>query len=158
MTSPLIPASAIREVNDEPRVEDVLIAEYLGMPRPRDIRARIKANFNELSLHGEVCEKSSQTSVLGGRPATTFYLNEPQALLLCMWANTEKAVEVRKLLIDVFMAWRQGKVVDVRAHYRRAPMAPIFRVVSNDSNMATVQITIPLSRVSGLIRSVFALG
>ncbi len=120
----------------EPRVFDLRLAEVLGMPRPRDIRARVIANFDEISMYGGVCEQSSQTAKAGsagqveakskgGRPSVAYYLNEPQALLLCMWARTPTAAAVRKQLIEVFMAWRLAQqqphpdTVSVRAHERR---------------------------------------
>ena len=109
--------------NAEPRVLDVLLAERLGMALPRTIRTKIKENFSELSMHGVVCSETQQTTAKGGRPGTAYYLNEPQALLLCMFANTPKAAEIRKSVIDVFMEYRRGKVgklaTQVRAHERR---------------------------------------
>ena len=110
------------ELGDEPRVLDAMIAERLGMAQPRNIRVKIKENFPELSTYGEVCTKTVQTSERGGRPGKAYYLNEPQAILICMWANTSAAAAVRKMLIDVFMEYRRGKSskpVDVVAHSRR---------------------------------------
>ncbi|MFD2650654.1 hypothetical protein [Brucella rhizosphaerae] len=49
-------------------------------------------------------------------------MNEPQALLICMFAKTVAAAAVRKALIDVFMEYRLGrteKPVKVQAHNRR---------------------------------------
>lgn len=108
------------EIDSEPRVLDVLLGERLGMAQPRNLRTKIKENSDELSLYGKVCTVSVQTSAAGGRPGTAYYLNEPQALLICMFANTAKAAQVRKMLIDVFMEYRRSQgMVKVQAHERR---------------------------------------
>ena len=108
------------EIDAEPRVEDVLLARNLGMAVPRTIRTKIKENLAELTLHGTVCTSAIATSAKGGRPGTAYYLNEPQALLICMFANTAKAAQVRKMLIDVFMEYRRSQgMVKVQAHERR---------------------------------------
>lgn len=109
-------------IDDEPRILDLTLATNLGMAAPRNIRGKIVANYNEISMHGMVCTETVQTTSKGGRPTVAYYLNEPQALLICMWSNTDKAVAVRKALIDVFMEYRRGKFekpVSVRAHDRR---------------------------------------
>lgn len=110
------------EIDNEPRVLDATLATNLGMAQPLNIRAKIVANFEEISMHGEVITETVKTSAKGGRPGKAYYLNEPQALLICMWSNTAKAAAVRKMLIDVFMEYRRGKIekpVHVREHDRR---------------------------------------
>lgn len=75
------------------------------MARPRDIRANvIEPNRAELECYGELCVRRTQT----GRPASTFYLNEEQALLVCLLSRTEKAKAVRAEVIEVFTAYRKG--------------------------------------------------
>ena len=110
------------EKDGEPRVLDIKLATSLGMAQPRNIRSKISENFVELSMYGEVCTEAMQTSARGGRPGKAYYLNEPQALLICMWSNTAQAAAVRKMLIDVFMEYRRGKLekpIHVEAHTRR---------------------------------------
>lgn len=109
------------EIDDEPRVLDVVLGEGLGMAKPADVRRTINSNSRELSLHGEIVSQAIKTSARGGRPGTAYYLNEPQALLICMFSNTARAAEVRKMLIDVFMEYRRGQLGThhVRAHERR---------------------------------------
>lgn len=110
------------EIDNEPRVLDATLASNLGMAQPLNIRAKIVANFEEISMHGEVITETVKTSARGGRPGKAYYLNEPQALLICMWSNTAKAAAVRKMLIDVFMEYRLGKIekpIHVREHDRR---------------------------------------
>ncbi|MGY6251658.1 hypothetical protein ACXIUS_29730 [Bosea thiooxidans] len=120
-TSLLVTDLAVR--NGEPRILDTLLAERLGMERLTNIRTKIKENFLEISMHGPICTETVQIPGARGRPGTAYYLNEPQALLLCMFANTPKAAQIRKSVIDVFMEYRRGKVgklpTQVRAHERR---------------------------------------
>lgn len=119
----IIPSSIIQDFDGEPRIRDIDLAARLGMKQPLNIRQSIKIHTPELSLHGGVFMQAVKTSKKGGRPGSAYFLNEPQCLLLCMWANTTKAADVRKMLIDLFMAWREGKLVDVRQHYRQPPRA-----------------------------------
>lgn len=58
------------------------------------------------------------------RPVKTYYLNEAQALLLCMFSRTAKAAQVRKELIDVYMAYRTRGLAKVREHYRQVATKP----------------------------------
>ncbi|ARO21958.1 hypothetical protein TAL182_CH00123 [Rhizobium sp. TAL182] len=88
---------------------DVELAKHLGMKVTRTIRTLIKDNASELADHGTLM--ASATKSTGGRPAKVFYLNESQALLVCMFSRTQKAALVRKQVIDVFMAHRQGQLI-----------------------------------------------
>jgi len=128
--------------SSEPRIHDLRLAAVLGMANPYKIRELIVSNNEELSEHGEVSPRRGETSSLGGRPGTEYWLNEPQALLICMFSRTPKAAAVRKALIDLFLAWRRGETppspaqgqqdpawhyATVRQHKRRvAPMLPPF--------------------------------
>lgn len=94
----------------EPRILDLTLAARLGMADPHKIRELISANASELRQHGEVSAHRAETTARGGRPGTAYYLNEPQALLVCMFSRTPKAAIVRKALIEVFMAYRRGEV------------------------------------------------
>lgn len=98
-------------INHEPRIHDIKIGEALGFSRSRDVRRLIIDNMQELEIYGGVCGETAQTTTKGGRPSISYWLNEAQALLLCMFSKTEKAAEVRKAVIDTFMAWRKGQLM-----------------------------------------------
>ena len=101
--------SAIHSVDAEARVLDIDLAAALGFDRPRVIRELIARNLPEIETYG-VCRPVRQTSgELGGRPAQAFYLTEPQALLVCMFARTSNAAAVRRQVIEVFQAWRAAR-------------------------------------------------
>jgi len=99
-------------ITHEPRVRDLDLAERLGMADPHDIRRKIiETNRAELEAYGGVSGRRPETSPKGGRPSTEYWLNEPQALLVCMFSRTERAAEVRRALIEVFTAWRRQQLV-----------------------------------------------
>lgn len=100
-----MPSLTLTPVNGEPRVHDLLLAEKLGFDQPRDIRKLIKRNEAKLLRFG-VCATVAQTSGdLGGRPATEFYLNQKQAIFICMKSETEKAFDVQADIVRVFDAY-----------------------------------------------------
>ncbi|MFI3902603.1 hypothetical protein [Ochrobactrum sp. S1502_03] len=107
------------EIDKEPRVVDVRLGEALGFARPRKIREIIERNLEEIEVYGS---SAPRRGAYRGQSFTEYFLNEGQALLICMFAKTVAAAAVRKALIDVFMEYRLGRVekpVKVQAHNRR---------------------------------------
>lgn len=105
--------------DNEPRVRDTDLAEWLGLERATNIRATVAAHYDELSAHGQmILTKSPQGR---GRPSSVYWLNQAQALVLCSLCRTPKAMEVRQALVKVFTDYQQGKLVPVKAHNRRPP-------------------------------------
>jgi hypothetical protein len=89
---------------------DTDLAERLGMSRVRDIRKNIIApNLDELRRLGSLGATNPNPGK-PGRPAAVYYLNEEQALLVCMSSRTERAATVRKEVIEVYMAYRRGQL------------------------------------------------
>lgn len=113
MTLPALAASDIQKIAGEPRVADLRLAEVLGYQRPANIRKIVRRHAKEIRRHGEVSlqvgAKPGSGSV-GGRPIESFHLNEAQALVVCMHAQTPQAVEVRAQIIEVFLAYRRGEL------------------------------------------------
>lgn len=94
-------------VADEPRVQDLRLAERLGFKRPRVVRELIERNLEELEMHGS---SAVRHGAYRGRPTTEYWLNEAQALLVCMFARTPGAAAIRREVIEVFLAWRRGEM------------------------------------------------
>lgn len=149
----MIPATAVHQVEDEPRVLDIDLARWLGMERVTNIRATIKANVPELWQHGGLHFARANPGARGGRPSKAYYLNEGQSLVLCALSRTPKAAQVRKALIDVFLDYRAGKSVPVKAHNRRPPSSRApeglipyqFSIVQQEAGgMAVVSLVMPL--------------
>lgn len=122
MTYYPIKITDLAPIDGEPRIKDLELASMLDMTNVHDIRRTIERNRDEMAMHGKVSVSGTETSRNGGRPGTTYWLNEGQALVICALSRTPVAAMVRKALIDVFMAFRRGQVVDVREHYRRPPV------------------------------------
>lgn len=103
-----IPTINLKAFSDGPRALDLDIAKRLGFDRPRDIRKLIERNKAELERFG-ICATVAQNHSGGrGRPTNEYWLNEEQSLLIATLSETEKAAEVRHMLIKVFVAWRRG--------------------------------------------------
>ncbi len=138
MNTYLIDTSELVVIDDEPRVKDIDLAIWLGYVRPLDIRENIARNRDELEAYGSFPCRTENPGIRGGRPGKAYYLNEGQALVLCALSRTPKAAQVRKALIDVFMAYRSGKLVHVKEHRRKLP-ARAKPKDTFDSNMSCVQ-------------------
>lgn len=96
----------------EPMVRDLDLAERLGYPRPRKIRDLIRRLIGEGFLNdSEVCTTVGQTSKVGGRPGTEYQLTETGALLVTMRSETAIANTVCRQLVEVFQAYRSGKLI-----------------------------------------------
>lgn len=119
--SDLIPISKLSVFDDEPRILDLDLAAWLGFGAARQIRELIARNRDELEAFGSLSCRTTNPGARGGRPGVAYYLNEGQALVICALSRTPKAAEVRKALIEVFMAYRRGKLVQVKEHRRRPP-------------------------------------
>lgn len=101
-------ALTLTQIDGEPRIFDLTLAERLGFEQPRMIRKLIKRNLTKLQRFG-VCDTVSQTSgYLGGRPASEFYLNQKQAVWVCMKSETDIAFDVQAEIVRVFDAYLNG--------------------------------------------------
>ncbi len=93
----------------EYRVRDLDLAERLGFERPRDVRKLIERNRDELERYGR-CASVAHRPPGGGPIATEHWLNEPQAVLICIKADTLRSEDVRQEVITVFIACRHGQI------------------------------------------------
>jgi hypothetical protein len=107
----LIPTD-LQEFGDEARVQDLRLGEVLGYADPKKVRKLIRSNQTELSSHGFLTQVGSKMPGAGrGRPERHFMLNEAQAILVTMFSRTGRAAEARRQIVQVFLAWRHGKLV-----------------------------------------------
>ena len=100
---------ALHVVDDEPRVLDTDIARRLGYARFEKIRELIARNEDELRRYGNLPHRGVNAGGRG-RPSTAFYLNEPQAVLLCLRSDAPSAPDAREVVINTFMAVRRGQL------------------------------------------------
>lgn len=114
-------------IEGDARVSCRRLSETLGFNRVNDLHRLIRANEEELADFGEVfCFSAKNPSSKGGRPILTYYLNEHQAVAVCMWANTATARAARRQIIEVFVAWRRGEL-GAREPEREGPDAAFLR-------------------------------
>ena len=107
-------------IENEPRIKDIVLAQRLGLSQPLNVRGVIENNDEELCGFGAIhVVRETRRSGCLFRKITEYYLNEPQALLICMFSRTQKAAAVRKELIDVYMAYRTQGLTKVKEHYRQ---------------------------------------
>lgn len=105
----------VTAVEGEPRVLDTELAAALGYAVPAQIRRLIGSHEDSLKAFGTLITATVKT---GGRPATAYYLNKPQAVFLTTQAGTPTAVAVTVQVIQKFDAYERGLI----------QAAPAFRV------------------------------
>lgn len=125
----------LQVVDGEPHVSDAQLQEALGYSRIGTLRDLINKHLEELEGYGRIFQRIAAKNELEGcgaivaqtaakigrgRPSKCFYLNEQQALLICMFSRTPKAAEARRQIIEVFVAWRRGEL-----GARDVPPAPV---------------------------------
>lgn len=103
------------EGDAEPRVRDVDLGDRLGYAEPRMVRKLIK----RLRDSGEIPGVQSRDTVERQRTRNggereyaveEFWLTEREALLVCSASDAPNAGVVRAALVDLFIAWRRGKL------------------------------------------------
>jgi hypothetical protein len=83
------------------RWEDLDIADWLGLKRPRSIRhSIIERHRREMERHGTLQQIVAKSR--GGRQASEYRLNFKQAMVACTHAHTAMAEDVRTIMIEVF--------------------------------------------------------
>lgn len=97
-------------IEGDARIADSHLQQVLEYGRINDLHRIIKTHEAELETYGGLFCRTGK--IIGrGRPTQTYYLTEAQATLVCMFARTPKAALARKLIIDVFTAWRRGEAL-----------------------------------------------
>ncbi len=92
----------VRFVDSEPRIQDIVLAQYLGYRRPRDIRPFIRKHLKKLNEFG-VCERPRiSASNRSGRPADSYWLTRSQAIELISLRKTSNAVAALIKVRDLF--------------------------------------------------------
>ena len=122
MTNTQLSIKDLQVIDDEPVIPDTILGSRLEFSRANDIRKIIERNTQELSMYSTLRHRvATEQCGCVKRQIKTYYLNEPQALLLCMFSRTARAAQVRKELIEVYMAYRTRGLAKVREHYRALP-------------------------------------
>ena len=102
--------TALTVIKGDARIADTHIQKVLGYDSITNLRRLILRHAKELESYGGVI-RQTDAKVGTGRPSQTYFLNEAQATLLSMFSRTERAAGARKLLVEVFTAWRKGQLL-----------------------------------------------
>jgi hypothetical protein len=96
------------QVEGELRIHDLDLAKRLGFERPVKIRELIARNaeklkqFSILPTVGKIHEGA-------GRPTQEYYLNQKQAVFVCMKSETDRAFDVQADIVRVYDAHLNGQ-------------------------------------------------
>ena len=97
----------IANVEGEPRIRDLDLAQSLGFERPfhiKELIARHRTNLSKISILRTVRIIHDGP----GRPAIEYWLNEEQALFITAKSDTEYATALTIRLVKEFQAYRAG--------------------------------------------------
>ncbi len=124
--SPQNPPFPVVFVEDEPRIGHFELAERLGHGDRRDVSRLVRRNRAELGRYGSIGQRAQMVAIGSGarRSVTEYLLNEPQALLVCIFAQTKQAADVRQMLVETFLAVRHDQRRKSRAIVVDAPAKP----------------------------------
>lgn len=95
-------------VNGEPRIRDIDLGVRLGFADPRMVRKLIKSHRENLNKISQVYAVEHRPEN-GGRVFDEFYLDQKQAIFICMKSETAKAVEVQMEVVHVYDAYLKGE-------------------------------------------------
>jgi hypothetical protein len=107
---PALGVGDLRIFDNEPRMQDLRLAEALGFARPRVIRELIGRYETRLMEMGGLPHYTANSGHLGGRPGTEFWLTRKQAIFICMKSDAPQAEPVQLEIIEVFDQWLDGKL------------------------------------------------
>jgi hypothetical protein len=115
MLSPELVVQAAEVFEDGYRVRDLDLGDWLRYADLTDIRQVIRRNQSELERHGPLTQREFvvERPQGGGSRATEYWLNEEQVITVCLLARTERAMEVRVVVTQAFVALRHGKFAPV---------------------------------------------
>jgi hypothetical protein len=95
------------DIDAEARIFDRDLGQRLKYKQATAIRQLISANEEELLRYGPLTTRHGKSR---GQEFTAYYLNEPQALLICMKSDAPVAADIRQEVIEVYMAFRTAKL------------------------------------------------
>jgi len=104
-----------QHIRNDDRILDTDLAEWLGYAKPAKIRDLINRHREQLETFGVIPTVEITSGELGGRPATANLLTDRQCLLVCTYAETANADQVRIALVTAFDHYRKNKLVPAAA-------------------------------------------
>jgi hypothetical protein len=106
-----------RQSDQETRVQDIRLAEFVGFKRPRNIRRLIRNMIAAGKLSDVHCRSVTerQSTGQGGEREFTvveYWLTRTQALLVVTQSDTPRAWEMTKAIVSAFEQTLDGRVSD----------------------------------------------
>lgn len=97
----------------EPRIRDLELAKRLGYAKPYDIRRLIIRMHEDGKLPGisQFVTVANRADGLPSKPSKEFWLDERACLKVIAKSDTANADAILDQIIDVFMAYRRGKLL-----------------------------------------------
>jgi hypothetical protein len=105
--------TALTVIEGDARIADKHLQQVLGYARINDLHRVIRKHEDELADYGPMLCRSGKAS--SGQTTIAYYPNEAQATLICMFARTDRAAQARKVIVEVFTAWRRGQLEGIAA-------------------------------------------
>ncbi len=142
-------------IEEKPWVSADVLADALEYGRTKNLIDLYRSNRGEFT-ENDVLEVlgANRAEINGpGRPAKETYFSEDGAVLLCMFARTDKAKEIRKLIREVFMNWYRGRKSQLPAAQGEL-FPPAVKVpqaqVKIDQKKGLVTLTLPVTELHRL--------
>jgi hypothetical protein len=106
-------ALTLTPIDGEPRIFDLTLAERLGFEQPRNIRKLVKRNLTKLQRFGHCATVARCIEIGNGakQEVDEFYLNQKQAVWVCMKSETDLAFDVQAEIVRVFDAYLLGDLI-----------------------------------------------
>jgi hypothetical protein len=105
-------------------IEDMELAQRLGYSRPRTIKDLIKRMIEGGDLTPDDYRRTVRRLTNG--EAEAFYLTETAAVLVATRSDTEKAKQITRQVIEVFIEYRKGRMPAIQSEAPKSLAAPII--------------------------------
>lgn len=114
----------LRIIEGSARLADLRLARALAIGRLTDIRKLIHRRRADLAAYGGLV----RTPAVGKRTVDAeYWLNEQQALVVCVLANSAQSPAVHRDLIDIFAQHRIAMLRECRLIFGRRAAAKLWR-------------------------------
>lgn len=102
------------EMEGDVTIRDTELGARLEMMRPENVRKHIEDHRDELLYYGRLIahQENEKTKSGKNKTVTAYYLNEGQALTICIFVKSRVAAKVRQSLVVTFMAYRRGNLLN----------------------------------------------
>lgn len=123
MTALTIQGYTLHDIDGEPMIEDLELAARLEYAQPRDVRKLIKRMIDAGAIKAN--DYRATVARVNGGEASIYHLTEAAALLVTTRSETQKAAEITRQVIDVFIEYRKGTISKAETLPKASAPTPI---------------------------------